>query len=230
MSLTLTAGPPSSGSGPGHRRGRASGQRGWQRGPHPGTAWPAGAPIADRLTAAASPLAAFAGLTVGLLVLRLNRHDKPGGGTPAHDITAAPPHLRSGAAGSNGHRGHEAARLVVPGGAAVQDHTRGARPQRRAAHARAKRYRPRPGATCCGGRAGTVGCRTRRAAQPAHLGAAAPRRGTPVRQSATAPDRAGRPGRPVEADPSKAHWPGSTPDRRLGACALTTSAPWSVPD
>ena len=30
-------------------------------------------PLADRLTAAASPLAAFAGLTVGLLVLRMNR-------------------------------------------------------------------------------------------------------------------------------------------------------------
>jgi hypothetical protein len=29
--------------------------------------------LADRLTAAASPLAAFAGLTVGLLVLRMNR-------------------------------------------------------------------------------------------------------------------------------------------------------------
>jgi hypothetical protein len=35
--------------------------------------------LADRLTAATSPLAAFAGLTVGLLVLRMNRQRGPSG-------------------------------------------------------------------------------------------------------------------------------------------------------
>src|SRR5690348_9569408 len=38
--------------------------------------------LVDRLTAAASPLAAFAGLTVGLLVLRMNRRHVTTGPTP----------------------------------------------------------------------------------------------------------------------------------------------------
>ena len=50
---------------------------------------------ADRLTAAASPLAAFAGLTVGLLVLRMNRqrasaHPEPGAPSPGRQLPAMP--------------------------------------------------------------------------------------------------------------------------------------------
>ena len=50
---------------------------------------------ADRLTAAASPLAAFAGLTVGLLVLRMNRqhtdiHPEPGAVDHEHQLSAVP--------------------------------------------------------------------------------------------------------------------------------------------
>ena len=52
---------------------------------------------ADRLTAAASPLAAFAGLTVGLLVLRMNRQrtgadPEPGAVDHRHQLSAMPEH------------------------------------------------------------------------------------------------------------------------------------------
>jgi hypothetical protein len=52
---------------------------------------------ADRLTAAASPLAAFAGLTVGLLVLRMNRQragadPEPGAVDHGHQLSAMPEH------------------------------------------------------------------------------------------------------------------------------------------
>jgi hypothetical protein len=52
---------------------------------------------ADRLTAAASPLAAFAGLTVGLLVLRMNRQrtgadPEPGAVGHGHQLSAMPEH------------------------------------------------------------------------------------------------------------------------------------------
>ena len=52
---------------------------------------------ADRLTAAASPLAAFAGLTVGLLVLRMNRlragaRPEPGAADHGHQLPARPEH------------------------------------------------------------------------------------------------------------------------------------------
>jgi hypothetical protein len=46
----------------------------------------------DRLTAATSPLAAFAGLTVGLLVLRMNRQHAAGPGAEvvrSHPLTGA---------------------------------------------------------------------------------------------------------------------------------------------
>jgi hypothetical protein len=53
--------------------------------------------LADRLTAAASPLAAFAGLTVGLLVLRMNRqradiHPEYGVVGHGHQLPARPEH------------------------------------------------------------------------------------------------------------------------------------------
>jgi hypothetical protein len=53
--------------------------------------------LADRCTAAASPLAAFAGLTVGLLVLRMNRqrtraHPDPGAVANGHLFPAMPRH------------------------------------------------------------------------------------------------------------------------------------------
>jgi hypothetical protein len=52
---------------------------------------------ADRLTAAASPLAAFAGLTVGLLVLRMNRqragaHPEAGAPGHGHQLIPMPEH------------------------------------------------------------------------------------------------------------------------------------------
>jgi hypothetical protein len=52
---------------------------------------------ADRLTAAASPLAAFAGLTVGLLVLRMNRQrtgagPEPGAVDHGHQLIPMPEH------------------------------------------------------------------------------------------------------------------------------------------
>jgi len=75
--------------------------------------------LTDRLTAATSPLAAFAGLTVGLLVLRMNREQQQAAG--AGSTAAASAHVARGAAGSNGHRGLTGARGGVPGGAAVQD-------------------------------------------------------------------------------------------------------------
>jgi hypothetical protein len=59
-------------------------------------AWP-GHPVslADRLTAAASPLAAFAGLSVGLLVVKMTRQRSTGQprhpGLPAAHALAAPP-------------------------------------------------------------------------------------------------------------------------------------------
>jgi hypothetical protein len=51
--------------------------------------------LADRLTAAASPLAAFAGLTVGLLVLRMSRqragaHPEPSAVAHGHQLPAVP--------------------------------------------------------------------------------------------------------------------------------------------
>src|SRR6266700_397835 len=53
--------------------------------------------LTDRLTAAASPLAAFAGLTVGLLVLRMNRQrtgadPEPGAVDHGHPLPAMPEH------------------------------------------------------------------------------------------------------------------------------------------
>ncbi len=57
--------------------------------------------LADRLTAATSPLAAFAGLTVGLLVLRMNRRQataSPQAGTSAGRVLPLPagPGARTG--------------------------------------------------------------------------------------------------------------------------------------
>jgi hypothetical protein len=74
---------------------------------------------ADRLTAATSPLAAFAGLTVGLLVLRMNRQ-RTAHGAPAGAATGL--HLVPSAALSSGGQHAAAAGSVgVPGSAAVQD-------------------------------------------------------------------------------------------------------------
>jgi hypothetical protein len=73
--------------------------------------------LADRLTAATSPLAAFAGLTVGLLVLRMNRQQA----TASPQVAAAAGHVlplirRSGR--ENGHHPNGVAHLVAPGSAA----------------------------------------------------------------------------------------------------------------
>src|SRR5262249_36065121 len=77
--------------------------------------------LADRSTAAASPLAAFAGLTVGLLVLRMNRQyatARPDPSTIAcgHQLPATPEHAnglrpswRSRAAGPVAPAGHDLA-------------------------------------------------------------------------------------------------------------------------
>src|SRR5205814_9736067 len=74
---------------------------------------------ADRLTAAASPLAAFAGLTVGLLVLRMNRqragaHPEPGAVDHGHQLPAMPEH-------GNGLRPALAPWAAGPVGDAAQD-------------------------------------------------------------------------------------------------------------
>ena len=80
--------------------------------------------LADRLTAATSPLAAFAGLTVGLLVLRMSRQQAattPPGTNPATTVLGP---LPGRAANGDGHHGPAAVPLLVPGRAAVRDHLR----------------------------------------------------------------------------------------------------------
>jgi hypothetical protein len=74
---------------------------------------------ADRLTAAASPLAAFAGLTVGLLVLRMNRQrtgadPEPGAVEHGHKLSAIPEH-------ANGLRPALAPWVAGPTAEAAQD-------------------------------------------------------------------------------------------------------------
>jgi hypothetical protein len=64
--------------------------------------------LADRLTAAASPVAAFAGLTVGLLVLKMSRQRRLGRGAEPRVATAlvlAPPPATMGPA-AGGNAGH----------------------------------------------------------------------------------------------------------------------------
>ena len=78
--------------------------------------------LADRLTAAASPLAAFAGLTVGLLVLRMNRQQAAAANTSGANAPAPRPlPLGSVAVSGNGHHGPAGVSLPVPGSAAVGD-------------------------------------------------------------------------------------------------------------
>jgi hypothetical protein len=75
--------------------------------------------VADRLTAAVSPLAAFAGLTVGLLVLRMNRQRTTGASS-----AAAAPFLHlvpANAEGANGCHATAADAMGASGSAAVQD-------------------------------------------------------------------------------------------------------------
>ncbi|HEY5984759.1 MAG TPA: hypothetical protein VIV12_00045 [Streptosporangiaceae bacterium] len=70
--------------------------------------------LADRLTAATSPLAAFAGLTVGLLVLRMNRQPAIAAdqaGAEAEQMLPLPHRTNS----ENGYRANGAARLVTGG-------------------------------------------------------------------------------------------------------------------
>jgi hypothetical protein len=75
--------------------------------------------LADRLTAAASPLAAFAGLTVGLLVLRMNRQRTA---ESSHAATTSCLRLVPAAvASANGHHAAAADAMGVSGSAAVQD-------------------------------------------------------------------------------------------------------------
>ena len=74
---------------------------------------------ADRLTAAASPLAAFAGLTVGLLVLRMNRQrtgadPEPGAVDHGHQLSAMAEH-------ANGLRPARAPRVAGPTAEAAQE-------------------------------------------------------------------------------------------------------------
>jgi hypothetical protein len=108
--------------------------------------------LADRLTAAASPLAAFAGLTVGLLVLRMNRQHATAPVPRAADAASptstaaalAPPLVLSGAA--NGHGGADAgARHESPllNDAAVLCQTAAARGERLSQRALARGLRGR---------------------------------------------------------------------------------------
>jgi hypothetical protein len=76
--------------------------------------------LTDRMTAATSPLAAFAGLTVGLLVLRMNRQQA----ARAQRVSAVARvfwPLAAAAAGGNGQLAPVAAGVGVPGSAAVMD-------------------------------------------------------------------------------------------------------------
>src|SRR6266536_2729736 len=74
--------------------------------------------LTDRLTAATSPLAAFAGLTVGLLVLRMNRqHAAPS--TPQTRAARLTP-VPAAAASRNGHCEPATAFVTGPSNAAVQ--------------------------------------------------------------------------------------------------------------
>jgi len=77
--------------------------------------------LSDRLTAATSPLAAFAGLTVGLLVLRMNRQ-RATATTPGTTASPEQPFaVTSITASGNGHHASAADGLVVPHSAAVRD-------------------------------------------------------------------------------------------------------------
>ncbi|HEY5988149.1 MAG TPA: hypothetical protein VIV12_17510, partial [Streptosporangiaceae bacterium] len=83
--------------------------------------------LTDRLTAATSPLAAFAGLTVGLLVLRMNRQQSSA--TPqASDSDRRVLPLSRTTGRWNGHSPNGAVHLVVPAGPAApaQDRRPGA--------------------------------------------------------------------------------------------------------
>ena len=75
--------------------------------------------LSDRLTAATSPLAAFAGLTVGLLVLRMNRQQAAS--TPGTNASATQPFALTSVAASNGHHVTAADGLMEPHGAAVRN-------------------------------------------------------------------------------------------------------------
>jgi hypothetical protein len=75
--------------------------------------------LADRLTAATSPLAAFAGLTVGLLVLRMNRQYAAAtqqGGADAGQVLP----FAHGTGNENGHRENGKAHLVSGDSAPLQ--------------------------------------------------------------------------------------------------------------
>ncbi|MGE5287730.1 MAG: hypothetical protein ACM3ML_11100 [Micromonosporaceae bacterium] len=76
--------------------------------------------LTDRMTAATSPLAAFAGLTVGLLVLRMNRQQAARAGS-ARAVARVFWPLPAAAAGRNGQLVPVAAGVSVPGRAAVMD-------------------------------------------------------------------------------------------------------------
>ena len=75
--------------------------------------------LADQLTAATSPMAAFAGLRVGLLVLRMNRQRE----AASPPVVTAPDGrllaLNGVATGGNGH--HAAPAMAAAGSAAVRD-------------------------------------------------------------------------------------------------------------
>ncbi len=79
--------------------------------------------LADRLTAATSPLAAFAGLTVGLLVLRMNRQQAVAslqmGGSAQLSLA-----FSNMAGRENGHYAVAAGSVAAPGSAAVRDQVR----------------------------------------------------------------------------------------------------------
>jgi hypothetical protein len=75
--------------------------------------------LADRLTAATSPLAAFAGLTVGLLVLRMNRQ-RATATARANTMTGQPIPLLAPAT-ANGHQPNGALRLVPLSDSPAQD-------------------------------------------------------------------------------------------------------------
>ena len=76
---------------------------------------------ADRLTAATSPLAAFAGLSVGLLVVKMTRQQTPAGVRPPHAHARAPTGPRSNAHPPRARRGRNHRRQARPSPAPRRD-------------------------------------------------------------------------------------------------------------
>ena len=140
--------------------------------------------LADRVAAATSPIAAFAGLTVGLLVLKMTRQQAAGSGpraaaAPARQhwpqaAVSPPPGPHAGTVLDGGTAGRAPARTISCRRRQFTAGTAWPGQQRARAAPAARRDRPLPG-----------GRRERRAAQPADARQPAPPSRAPLLQSAS---------------------------------------------